>query len=52
MDSIAGGKGDIKLHKLLLKSYCWLLLLGYWCEHPMTSLDIRQKLIFHSVHTR
>jgi hypothetical protein len=26
--SIAGGKGDIKPHKLLLLRCCWLLLLG------------------------
>ena len=48
--SMAGGKSDIKLHKLLLLRCCWLLLPGCWCGHPITTLDIRQKHIFPSVH--
>jgi hypothetical protein len=43
---IAGGKSDIKLHKLLPLRCCWLLLPGCWCGDPMTTLDIRQKYIF------
>ena len=44
--SMAGGKSDIKLHKLLMLRSCWLLLPGCWCGHPITTLDIRQKHIF------
>jgi hypothetical protein len=34
--SIADGKSDIKLHKLLLLRCCWLLLPGCWCGQGAT----------------
>jgi hypothetical protein len=44
--SIARGKSDIKLDKLLLLRRCWLLLPRCCCRRPMTTLDIRKKIIF------